>query len=449
MPITVILAVGLDPWLLTTQSSVWQSAGYIFTSVGSKRDAIDQFRVGDFDLVLVCPSIPVENRERLTSLIRGFGSRTPVVCIESDSGDCDASSLATLKSEHKELVANIEELLAEKARISTVSSAKRTNPYLYEGRGAETTIKNTNGGFENNANGVESCEHFRPDRKLRTAERKSIEQDLLYALEGNELTLHYQPKVDLKTGAVLGTEAFSRWTHPTRGSVPPAQFIPIAEESSLILSIGAWALRKACSQARSWFDAGSHAGSVAVNLSEVQIQHDGFPDFLFATLSETGLNPQNLELDISSTVLMKHPERTIPILKSIKDRGVKISADNMGHGYCSLGSIRKLPLDALKIDGAFVRRIGRHPEFEMTVRSTIKMGQSLNLRVIAGDVETAGHLEYLWDHNCDEAQGYFLGEPVSPEKLSLPSARAGGLNRKSVVKELDRSRTALKIEGAA
>jgi len=117
MSITVILAVGLDSWLLTTQRSVWQSAGYIFTLVGSTRDAIDQFRVGDFDLVLVCPSIPAENRERLTSLIRESGSRTPVVCIESDSGDCDAFLDATLKSEHKELVASIEELLAEKARI--------------------------------------------------------------------------------------------------------------------------------------------------------------------------------------------------------------------------------------------------------------------------------------------------------------------------------------------
>jgi predicted signal transduction protein with EAL and GGDEF domain len=199
---------------------------------------------------------------------------------------------------------------AEKARISTASAAMRTNSYLYEGREAGTAIEDFNAGSENNPTGVETCEHFRPDRKLRTAERSSIERDLLHALERNELTLHYQPRVDLKTGGVIGMEAFSRWMHPTPGSVPPAQFIPIAEESSLILSIDAWALRKACSQARSWFDVGFHVGSVAVNVSEVRLQHDDFPNSLFATLSETGLDPQNLELDISSSVLMKHPERT-------------------------------------------------------------------------------------------------------------------------------------------
>ena len=183
--------------------------------------------------------------------------------------------------------------------------------------------------------------------------------------------------------------------------------------------------------------------------SSTQLQHEDFPNAPFAALSETGLDPQYLELDISASVLMKHPERTIHILKSIKDQGVRVSADNVGHGYSSLSSIRKLPLDALKIDGHLFAGLDAIPNLKRQLRATIKMGRSLNLRVIAGGVETAEHLEYLWDHNCDEAQGYFLGEPVSPEKLSRRSIRVGALNRKTVVKAIDRSRMALKIEGAA
>jgi len=263
-----------------------------------------------------------------------------------------------------------------------------TNPFPHEGREAETSIKNANAELDKTKpNGLQSCEHFRPDRNRRAAERRSIEEDLRHALERNELTLLYQPKIDLKTGAVTGMEALSRWMHSTRGSVPPTQFIPIAEESSLILHIGAWVLRKACSQARAWLDAGLHIGSVTVNISEAQLQSEDFPEGLFATLSATGLDPEYLELDISANVLGKHPERTIYILKSVRDKGVRVSAENVGHGYSCLSSIQKLPLDALKIDGAFVRRIGRIPEFETTDKATIRMGQSLNLRVIAGGVE--------------------------------------------------------------
>ena len=151
-----------------------------------------------------------------------------------------------------------------------------------------------------------------------------------HALERKEFTLHYQPRIDLKTGAIIGAEALSRWKHPVRGLVPPAQFIPIAEKCGLIVPIGAWILREACTQARAWADAGEPAKMVTVNISGIQLQSDRFLDSLFETLNETRLNPGSLELDVTESILRNRPEDTAPILRLLRDRGVKVSVDNFG-----------------------------------------------------------------------------------------------------------------------
>jgi diguanylate cyclase (GGDEF)-like protein/PAS domain S-box-containing protein len=290
--------------------------------------------------------------------------------------------------------------------------------YPSDGLDAETLIKNADTAmYQAKKNACQDCQFYRPEMNDCAVEPESIEQGLLHALRRNELTLHYQPKIDLKTGTISGAEALSRWMHPTRGSVPAGQFIPIAEEFGLILPIDTWVLREACMQAQAWTDEGLPVKAMAVNVSGTQFQSEDFLDDLLATLSETGLDPGALELDVTESVLMKRPENAALILKSLRDKGVQVSVDNFGKVKTSLSSMQKLPVDAIKIDRSLVRRITTDPDGTATVGAIISIGQSLNLRVIAEGVETAEDLEFLWEHNCDEAQGNFFSRPVPPEQL--------------------------------
>jgi diguanylate cyclase (GGDEF)-like protein/PAS domain S-box-containing protein len=284
------------------------------------------------------------------------------------------------------------------------------------GSDAVTLIENADAAmYHVKRNGRQHYKFFSPGMIIEAVKRQSVEQDLLHALDRNEFTLLYQPKIDLKTGSIVGAEALSRWMHPTRGSVPPAQFIPIAEESGLILRIGAWALREACKQARAWVDGGKPARTMAVNISGTQFQSEDFLESLSAALSETGLDPESLELDIAEKVLMNHPARSGSILESLRSRKIKVSVDNFGTGYSCMNSLQKLPLSALKIDQSLVRAITCQSNETAKVGAIIEMGQHLNLRVVAEGVETSEDLEFLWEHNCDEAQGYYFGQPVPPE----------------------------------
>jgi diguanylate cyclase (GGDEF)-like protein/PAS domain S-box-containing protein len=299
-----------------------------------------------------------------------------------------------------------------------VTASIGVSVYPEDGLDVETLIKNADTAmYQAKKNGRQSYQFFRRDMNSPTVEHEPIEQSLQRALERNELTLHYQPKVDLRTGAIAGAEALSRWIHPTHGMIAPGKFIPIAEESGLILPIGAWVFGQACMQARAWADAGVPLKTIAVNVSGAQFQSGDFLDGLFAALSITGLDPGLLELDLTESVLMNHPERTAFILKTVRDKGVQVSVDNFGTGNSSLRSMQKLPLNALKIDRSFVRQITTVPGGTTTVRAFINMGRSLNLRVIAQGVETAEDLEFLWAHDCDEAQGNFFSRPVPPDQL--------------------------------
>ena len=288
-----------------------------------------------------------------------------------------------------------------------------------DGLDVETLIKNADAAmYEAKKNGCQGCQFYSQEFKVCTIERQFTTEDLRRALEQNELTLHYQPKVDLKTGTISGAEALSRWIHPTRGNVSPAQFIRVAEESGLILAFGAWVFSEACTQARAWADAGRDAKTMTVNVSARQFQSRDFLDGLFETLRKTGLNPEFLELDVSERVLMSDPGRAALLLKTLRDRGVQVSADNFGTGNSSLSSMRNLPLNALKIDRSIVRQITTVPGGTATVEAIIDMGRSLDLRVIAQGVETADDLEFLWEHDCDEAQGNFFSRPVPPDRLT-------------------------------
>jgi diguanylate cyclase (GGDEF)-like protein/PAS domain S-box-containing protein len=292
--------------------------------------------------------------------------------------------------------------------------------YPDDGEDAETLIKNADTAmYQAKENGRQSYQFFKSVMNVRAVERQSIEESLRRALERKEFSVHYQPKVRLATGEITGAEALLRWNHPTRGPVSPAKFIPVAEDCGLILPIGHWVLREACKQARAWLDAGLPLGSVAVNISSMEFREDHFLENVFTTLSETGLDPRFLELELTESVLMKRVESAASVLKTLRTRGVQIAVDDFGTGYSSLSYLRKFPIDALKIDQSFVRQITSAPDDSTIVTAVISMGRSLKLRVVAEGVETQEELEFLRARLCDEAQGFHFSRPVPPEQFAI------------------------------
>ncbi len=296
-----------------------------------------------------------------------------------------------------------------------VTASIGVSVYPDDGLNAETLIKNADTAmYQAKENGRHSFQFFKPAMNVRAVERQSIEESLRRALERQEFALHYQPKVDLRTGAITGAEALIRWTHPTRGPVSPVQFIPIAEECGLILPISQWVLREACQQARAWVDAGLPTISMAVNISSMEFRDDSFLDRVFTILEETGLDPRSLELELTEGVLMKRAQSAASVLQTLRARGIQIAVDDFGTGYSSLSYLMKFPIDALKIDQSFVRQITTSPNETSIVTAVISMGRSLKLRVVAEGVETQEELAFLRAHHCDEAQGYFFSRPIAP-----------------------------------
>jgi len=301
-----------------------------------------------------------------------------------------------------------------------VTTSIGVSVYPDDGLVAETLIKNADTAmYQAKENGRQSYQFFKAAMNIRAVERQSIEENLRRALERNEFTLQYQPKVNLNTGEITGAEALLRWTHPTEGPVSPARFVLVAEDCGLILPIGNWVLREACKQARAWMVAGLRPTPVAVNISAMEFRGENFLQGVFAILAETCLDPKLLELELTETVLMKHADSAQSILKSLRAAGVQVAIDDFGTGYSSLSYLRKFPADALKIDQSFIRQMSVAPGETTIVTAIIHMGRSLNLRVIAEGVETRAELEFLQRQHCDEAQGYYFSRPVSAQEFAI------------------------------
>lgn len=291
--------------------------------------------------------------------------------------------------------------------------------YPDDGPDAEALIKNADTAmYQAKENGRQGYQFFKPAMNVRAVERQSVEEDLRRALKCHEFKLQYQPKIDLETGAIAGAEALLRWIHPTKGVISPDKFIPVAEDSGLILPMGAWVLHEACTQAQNWLDQGLHLATVAVNVSAMEFRDDNFLQGLLEILDETGLDPRYLEIELTEGVLMRRADSAAAILQTLRDRGVKIAIDDFGTGYSSLSYLRKFPVDALKIDQSFVRQISDKGYDTAIVTAVIGMAHSLGLRVVAEGVETREELEFLRAHQCDEAQGFYFGQPVSPQQFA-------------------------------
>ncbi len=290
--------------------------------------------------------------------------------------------------------------------------------YPDDGRDAETLIRCADTAmYHAKDKGRNNFQFFTKDMNVRAVERQFLEGSLRRALERREFVLHYQPKINLETGAITGVEALIRWRHPERGLIPPALFVPIAEDCGLIVPIGRWVLHEACRQVQTWIDAGLPPLSVAVNISAREFQSKDFLEGVRATLKETRLNPRHLELELTESVLMQDAASTAPALIALKAIGVRLAIDDFGTGYSSLSYLRQFPIDTLKIDQSFVREITAGSHDDTIVSAVISMGKTLKQRVVAEGVETGEQLAFLQRQHCGEGQGYHFSRPVSAEEF--------------------------------
>ena len=289
-----------------------------------------------------------------------------------------------------------------------------------DGENAETLLKNADLALyeakEDEA--VGGYKFFRPDLNIRAVERLAIETALHNALDRGEFFLVYQPKIDLRTGRVTGAEALIRWCHPERGLIAPPQFIAVAEDCGLIIPIGRWVVQEACAQARAWQEAGLVPIVVSVNICAIEFRSDSFLANLVAVLSDTGLEPRYLQLELTESVLMAHVEATDAVLRAIKGIGVGLAIDDFGTGWSSLSYLRRFPIDTLKVDQSFVQEITASSDDAPIVRAVVSMGRSLKHRVVAEGVETREQLAFLQALDCDEGQGYYFSRPVMPAEFS-------------------------------
>jgi diguanylate cyclase (GGDEF)-like protein/PAS domain S-box-containing protein len=326
----------------------------------------------------------------------------PEVTHAADAAISARKIIAELKKVH---------IIGEHHLRLTVSIGVSTYPD--NGEDAETLIKNADTAmYHAKQSGRDNYHFFRPDMGLNAVERQSLEGQLRYAIERQELLLHYQPKVNLKTGAITSVEALLRWQHPQRGLLLPGQFLAIAEDTGMILAIGQWVLREACRQTREWLDAGLAAVTVAVNISSLEFRSDQFSQGVQAALKYYCLDPGYLELELTETVLMRNAESTAYALGQLKAIGVRLTVDDFGTGYSSLSYLTRFPIDALKLDQSFVRDITADSDDAIVVSAVISMGKHLNHRVIAEGVETLEQLAFLQARGCDEGQGYYFSRPA-------------------------------------
>ncbi len=291
--------------------------------------------------------------------------------------------------------------------------------YPFDDNNTESLLKNADTAmYHAKSLGRNNFQFYTAELNARAARQLELETGMRHALEREEFVLHYQPLVNMQKGLIVGMEALLRWQHPEYGLIPPMEFIPLAEETGLIVPIGEWVLRTACAQIKVWHATGFPALHVAVNLSSKQLQKKNFAEVVKQALRETGLEPRYLDLELTESLLMQDMEAAEAILKELKDLGALISLDDFGTGYSSLSYLKRFPIDFLKIDRSFVKDIAHDRYGAGIVRAIIVMAHTLGIKVIAEGVETSEQFGYLRDQGCDISQGYFCSKPLAVETFT-------------------------------
>lgn len=287
-----------------------------------------------------------------------------------------------------------------------------------DGHDIETLLKNADTAmYRAKEGGGNAARFFTPDMTVRVMERLELESGLHRALDHGEFRLVYQPRIEIRSGGICGMEALLRWHHPGRGLVPPARFVPLLEETGLILPVGDWVLREACSFARSLQQEGFAPLRVSVNLSPRQFRMSRIEGPVIDVLDEVGLAGEHLELEITENLLMDNLVSTVRALKTLHAQGIRISIDDFGTGYSSMGYLKRLPIDNIKIDRSFIRNAFANPDDDAILRAIIAMARALRLGITAEGVDTDSLLDLVRRHGCNESQGYLHGKPMSPEEF--------------------------------
>jgi PAS domain S-box-containing protein len=319
-----------------------------------------------------------------------------------------------------------EKILAALAMPHTISELKVNlsasigiSIYPQDGQDADTLIKNADAAmYLAKGKGSNKYQAFSQNLNVRVVERQFLESRLGIALERREFLLHYQPKVDLETGAITGAEALIRWMDPDRGLIPAAQFVPFAEDCGLIVPIGRWVLREACRQARAWMDAGLRPITVAVNISALELRARDFLECVCSILKENRLEPRYLEIELTERVLIRDDESTIFVLDALKAMGVQLALDDFGTGNSNLSYLRRFPIDTLKIDQTFVHKIGASADDAAFLGAMMSVGKTQKKRVVAEGVEKREQLAFLQTERCHEGQGYYFSPAVDAEHFA-------------------------------
>jgi len=363
------------------------------------------------DQLLISIGTRLERTKRATDTLSRFGGDKFIVLLpevlDADGAEVEAARLL-------DAIAAIHAVGEHELHVRACIGISL---YPDDGRDTDTLIKNADAAmYQAKDRGGSNCQLFQSDMNVRAIERQFIEQSLRRAIERNELALHYQPKYDLKSRNITGVEALLRWNHAVRGPISPAAFIPVAEDCGLILPIGTWVLEEACRQARAWLEAGLPKINMAVNVSVNQFQGEHFEEVVMAVLDRFSIDPHNLELEVTESLLMKTPELAAKVLQSLRQKGVRVAIDDFGTGYSSLSYLRRFPIDTLKIDQSFVRQIDT-PDGVSMVQAIIDLARNLGMRLVAEGVETELEETKLESMGCDKAQGYFFSRPLPPAQL--------------------------------
>jgi len=384
---------------------------------------IDNFKyVNDSLGTILGDELLKETARRLRSTVRSNDTVARIGYGEFVLVLADQENVASASESLVRVLVAVREPLSLGGKEITVTSSIGCSFYPDDGGDYETLLQRAGLAMHHPKNvGHDAISFFTLGLDSGVMERVELEMNLRQAVSNNELLLHYQPQVDMRIGKLVGFEALMRWQHPVKGFITPSQFIPIAEDSTLIVTMGEWALREASRQAMLWPQ--TKRTSVAVNLSARQFQNESVIKCIQDVLRDSGLDPALLELEITESSIMRDIDQAIAIMSKFKSIGVVLSIDDFGTGYSNLNYLRRFPVDILKIDQSFVRDIETTESAAAVARSIVAIGHSLHLKVIAEGVETMGQAKFLYENGCDEIQGYLIARPQPADKLQEWIAR--------------------------
>ena len=388
-------------------------AAVLFIDLDRFKEVNDSLGHSRGDELLIVVSHRLLSNIRNQDTIARLGGDEFVILLE------DLQSTAAIGPIADQLITAMQQPIVVDGNTLYITTSMGVAVFPEDGQEAETLLRDADAAmYRAKDEGRNTYRFYTADMTRAAVERIALETSMRRALENDEFLLYYQPQYEVCTDRLVGFEALIRWQHPEHGLYPPGNFIPLAEETGLIVPIGTWVLREACRQTAAWHPAGLDPGRVAVNLADRPLQQEGFPALLSEILAETGCLPEWLELEVTEGFVMKDPGQSIPLLESVVSMGISLAIDDFGTGYSSLAYIKRLPIDRLKIDQSFIRGIPGDADDVAITRAVIALGQQMGLSIVAEGVETPEHRTFLLREGCSVAQGYLYAKPMSAADAS-------------------------------